>query len=50
MATNTQPLTGSASITIDRPVVDVFTAVSDTARMGEWSPDTLRHLKLTLES
>lgn len=39
MATNDQPLTGSASITIDRPVAEVFAAVSDIARMGEWSPE-----------
>ena len=39
MATDTQPLTGSASITIDRPVAEVFAAVSDIARMGEWSPE-----------
>jgi|GEM_PF-388460 len=36
---NTQPLTGSASITIDRPVAEVFAAVSDITRMGEWSPE-----------
>jgi len=39
MATDTQPLTGSASITIDRPVAEVFAAVSDIVRMGEWSPE-----------
>ncbi len=39
MATPPQPLTGSASITIDRPVAEVFTAVSDITRMGEWSPE-----------
>ncbi len=39
METSTQPLTGSASITIDRPVAEVFAAVSDIARMGEWSPE-----------
>ena len=39
MATNTPPLTGSASITIDRPVAEVFAAVSDITRMGEWSPE-----------
>lgn len=39
MATSTEPLTGSASITIDRPVNEVFAAVSDIARMGEWSPE-----------
>ena len=39
MATTTQPLTGSASITIVRPVAEVFAAVSDITRMGEWSPE-----------
>jgi len=39
MATTTQPLTGSASITIDRPLAEVFAAVSDITRMGEWSPE-----------
>ncbi len=39
MATNDHPLVGSASIMIDRPVTDVFAAVSDIARMGEWSPE-----------
>ncbi len=32
-------LTGSASITIDRPVADVFDAITDITRMGEWSPE-----------
>lgn len=39
MATNRELLTGSASIVIDRPVAEVFAAVSDVARMGEWSPE-----------
>lgn len=39
MDTDTRPLTGSASITIDRPVAEVFAAVSDITRMGEWSPE-----------
>ena len=39
MTTNAEPLTGSASITIDRPVAEVFDAVTDIARMGEWSPE-----------
>jgi len=39
MATTTQPLTGSASITIDRSLAEVFAAVSDITRMGEWSPE-----------
>lgn len=39
MTSNAQPLTGSASITINRPVAEVFAAVSDVTRMGEWSPE-----------
>ena len=39
MSANTQLLTGSATITIDRPVAEVFGAVSDISRMGEWSPE-----------
>lgn len=30
---------GSASIIIDRPPSEVFEAVSDVTRMGEWSPE-----------
>lgn len=30
---------GSATITIDRPIGDVFAAVADVTRMGEWSPE-----------
>ncbi len=30
---------GSASIVIDRPPTEVFAAVSDITRMGEWSPE-----------
>lgn len=39
MADHPQHLTGSASITIDRPVAEVFEAVVDITRMGEWSPE-----------
>ena len=39
MSANSQLLTGSATITIDRPVAEVFAAVSDISRMGEWSPE-----------
>ena len=39
MTTDERRLTGSASITIDRPVAVVFDAVTDIARMGEWSPE-----------
>lgn len=30
---------GSASITIDRPIGDVFAAITDITRVGEWSPE-----------
>lgn len=30
---------GSASTVINRPAADVFAAVSDITRMGEWSPE-----------
>jgi len=30
---------GSASIIINRPAAEVFGAVSDISRMGEWSPE-----------
>lgn len=30
---------GSATTVIHRPVADVFAAVSDITRMGEWSPE-----------
>ena len=33
-------LTGSASIEIERPVVNVFAAIADLQRMGEWSPES----------
>ena len=39
MTTDAQQLTGSASITIDRLVAEVFEAVADITRMGEWSPE-----------
>jgi uncharacterized protein YndB with AHSA1/START domain len=39
MAAHAQHLSGSASITIDRPVAEVFEAVVDITRMGEWSPE-----------
>lgn len=31
--------TGSATITIDRSPADVFAAISDVTRTGEWSPE-----------
>lgn len=30
---------GSATIAIDRPVGEVFAAIADVTRMGEWSPE-----------
>ncbi|MFV1989884.1 MAG: SRPBCC family protein, partial [Acidimicrobiales bacterium] len=30
---------GSASVVIERPVAEVFAAVTDATRMGEWSPE-----------
>jgi len=30
---------GSATVTINRPAPEVFAAVSDITRMGEWSPE-----------
>ena len=30
---------GSASMVINRPVSEVFDAVADITRMGEWSPE-----------
>jgi uncharacterized protein YndB with AHSA1/START domain len=30
---------GSATIVIDRPAAEVFAAISDITRMGEWSPE-----------
>lgn len=31
--------TGSATTTINKPVSDVFAAISDVTRMGDWSPE-----------
>lgn len=30
---------GSATVTINRPATEVFAAISDITRMGEWSPE-----------
>ena len=30
---------GSASVVINRPVAEVFAAITDITRMGEWSPE-----------
>ena len=32
-------ITGSASVTIDRPALEVFAALADITRIGEWSPE-----------
>ena len=33
--------TGTASITIDRPPAQVWAAIADITRMGEWSPECI---------
>ena len=33
------PTTRSVSVVIDRPPLEVWTAVADVTRMGEWSPE-----------
>ena len=33
--------TGSASITIDRPPAEVWAAIADITRMGDWSPECI---------
>ena len=35
----TKPLTGSATTTIIAPISEVYAAVTDVTRMGEWSPE-----------
>jgi len=35
----TTPETGSATTTIAKPISEVFAAVTDMTRMGEWSPE-----------
>ena len=37
--TSTEPVTGSATTTIAAPIGEVFAAVTDVTRMGEWSPE-----------
>ena len=34
-----EPVTGSATTTIAAPIGEVFAAVTDVTRMGEWSPE-----------
>ncbi len=36
---STEPVTGSATTTIAAPISDVYDAVTDVSRMGEWSPE-----------
>jgi uncharacterized protein YndB with AHSA1/START domain len=36
---STEPLTGSATTTIAAPINEVYAAVTDVTRMGEWSPE-----------
>lgn len=36
---STDPVTGSATAIVNAPIGDVFAAVSDVTRMGEWSPE-----------
>ncbi len=36
---STEPITGSATATIAAPISDVYAAVTDVTRMGEWSPE-----------
>lgn len=35
----TEPVTGSATTTIAAPIGEVFAAVTDVTRMGQWSPE-----------
>jgi uncharacterized protein YndB with AHSA1/START domain len=35
----TKPLTGFATTTITAPITEVYAAVTDVTRMGEWSPE-----------
>lgn len=34
-------VTGSASVVIHRPSAEVFDAIADVTRIGEWSPETI---------
>ncbi|MEP1122614.1 MAG: SRPBCC family protein [Ilumatobacter sp.] len=36
---STRPVTGSATTTVAAPIGDVYAAVTDVTRMGEWSPE-----------
>lgn len=36
---STEPVTGSATTTIAAPISEVFAAITDVTRMGEWSPE-----------
>jgi uncharacterized protein YndB with AHSA1/START domain len=35
----TEPVAGSATTTIAAPITEVYAAVTDVTRMGEWSPE-----------
>ena len=39
MSDEEAPVTGTATIAIAAPIGEVFAAVSDVTRMGEWSPE-----------
>lgn len=39
MSVDHDPTTGSATTTINAAIADVFAAVTDVTRMGEWSPE-----------
>lgn len=36
---DTALVTGSATVVIERPPIEVYAAISDITRMGEWSPE-----------
>lgn len=39
MSAEEEPETGSATTVISKPIGEVFEAISDVTRMGEWSPE-----------
>lgn len=39
MSTDETQVTGTATTVISMPIADVFAAISDVTRMGEWSPE-----------
>jgi len=38
MSDKNEQVTGSATTVISKPIAEVFDAISDVTRMGEWSP------------